>query len=549
MLLSSIRVSSQRLPARNVIAVVQKRNAVNYGSAAVGSTSTDVTSSLLDAFGSIGSIGGGIGGICMVSALTFVGMRYHVANPNEYLVRTGLFLKNDIDISKKALQLPFQTLTKVNLEPTTFKCIVDEAMSQERISFNMPTVFTVGPKDDIESIKKYVTLLNSCQVDDLRTKVVGIIQGEARVAAGKIALDDLFNNRETFKQTLVKEVDSELKQFGLTVYNANIEELKDMTGNEYFSFMRKRALEIAVNNAKVAVAEQGKRGVTGEKQHITETRIMVANFEKDAVVAENNNSKEMAESNSLVSIAKADMQRRVAMAENESTASAEKHRLELQQEVEQCRNKQEIERLRATEFAAASVNAEIKVRHAEGIANSTKIEAEANAYALKIKAEATAYSKKILADADSYAIAKVCQAEADGLGLLANSAGSVENLNGYLMIKNNQLTAIAEQQSLAVQGMKPNVTIWNSAPTNNDSIMSSLMCDFMKSGVPLIDGLKQTTGVDLLKGFRNSTPQPSTIPSTISPTIPSTIPPQTTSLSSPTSPKDKSEIVPQHKNK
>lgn len=502
-MLSSCRTKLRNFPIRLTV------NTLNNSLNQKRNVHTDLVSSFVDSIHlTSGQLAGGTGGLAAMSAAVFFAMRYKVAKPNQYLARTGLFLGDDIVISKQSLQLPFQSLTVVNLEPTTYKCIVDEAMSQERISFNMPTFFTIGPKDDIESVKKFAKLLNSCSPDDLKAKVIGIIQGEARVAAGKIALDDLFNNREEFKMKLVNEVDRELRQFGLTVYNANIEELKDMVGNEYFSSIRKKALEGAVNKAKVEVAEQNKFGTVGESMHTTETRQKVAEYEKNAKITENDRDKEIAESASSLAIAKADMQRRVAIAENEAKANSEKRQLELQQEVEQFRSKQEIERLRASEFTVANVKAEVCVRTAEGEADAIRIKAEGEANATRLKAEALAFSRRVQAEAlffekenEAKGIIKLREAEAEGLNKLIASAGGAENLNSYLMVRDGQLTQIAREQSEAVRGMKPNVTVWNSGSTN-DSTLSTLVNDLVKTGVPMVQGLQQTTGIDLLKGFR-----------------------------------------------
>ena len=101
----------------------------------------------------------GTTGIAAVATVGWLATRYKVAGPNEYLVRTGILI-DDIDISKQAFILPYQTFGKINMEPTTYHCTVEEAMSHERISFNMPTVFTIGPKDDPDHLKKYANLYN-----------------------------------------------------------------------------------------------------------------------------------------------------------------------------------------------------------------------------------------------------------------------------------------------------------------------------------------------------------------------------------------------------
>lgn len=283
--------------------------------------------------------------------------RYRVAAANEYLVRTGIFIE-DIDISKKAFWLPYQTLTKILLEPKTIHCVI-EAMSHERISFNMPTVFTVGPKDDKDALKIYAKLLQKSTPEDFEHKIRGIIQGETRMAAGKLPLDDLFNNRPHFKEQIVDKINLQLADFGLVIYNANIEELRDMKGNEYFVFLRKKALECAVNDAKVAVAEQTKKGNLGESRHLTETRQQLAEYEKQAKLTENDRTKDIEESGTNLDVAKWEFSRQSSVAE--AKAASEKRKLELQKEVEEYRNRQVLEQLRASQFTAANVSAEVRV--------------------------------------------------------------------------------------------------------------------------------------------------------------------------------------------
>lgn len=424
--------------------------------------------------------------------------RYKIAGPNEYLVRTGIFIP-DIDISKKAWYLPYQTLTKISLEPVTYHCVIKEAMSDERISFNMPTVFTVGPKDDLDFLKRYAKLLQQSSAEDLRSKIIGIILGETRMAAAKVSIDDLFNSRANFKEHIIKNIDDELSQFGLIVYNANIEELTDMEGNEYFVFLRKRALEGAVNDAKVAVAEKNKIGNIGEKKHVTETRQSVAEFEKIATLTENERDKEVAESRTKLDIAKADFSRQVKIAEYEANALSDKRKLELQKEVEEYRIKQETEKLRASEFTVANVKAEVSIRTAEGVASALKIQAAAEAEATRLRAEALFIQKQN----EAKGILELRKAEAEGLHKLIESAGGVENLNSYLMIRDNVLEHIASTQAKSVQDMKPSITIWKTDSSNNDSgNLSNIVADLVKTGVPLVDGIKKTSGIDLLKGFR-----------------------------------------------
>jgi flotillin len=58
-------------------------------------------------------------------------------------------------------------------------------------------------------------------------------------------------------------VQSELDQFGLCIYNANVKELQDTPGSEYFTTLSQKALEGALNQARVDVAHARMQASTG----------------------------------------------------------------------------------------------------------------------------------------------------------------------------------------------------------------------------------------------------------------------------------------------
>jgi Uncharacterized protein conserved in bacteria len=441
-------------------------------------------------------------------ATYWVSTLYKVALPNEYLVKTGLFI-DDISISKKCFQLPFQTLSPIDMTPLTIHCVIEDAMSSERISFKMPTVFTVGPANNVESLKNYARLLQGTTKEDLKTKIMGIIRGEARMAAGKLPLDDLFNNKENFKHHVSDKINTVLADFGLYVYNANLEDFKDLEGNEYFLYLKKRALEGAVNSAKVAVAEQNKIGNIGERKHLTETRQGLAEYEKQAKLTENERDKDIAESDTQLKIAKAEFEKLTSIANFESQAASEKRQLELQREVEEFRNKQNVEKLRASELSVASVQAETKIKDAEGYAQSVQLKAAGDASAIKLKAEAEAEAIKLKALAQyievenqAKGILELRKAEAKGLSDLISAAGSIESLSHYLMVRDNVPVNIAVEQAKGLQNLKPSINYWFTGNKNSNDNVSTTIQDIAQTTLPLLDSVKKQYGIDFLKGFK-----------------------------------------------
>ena len=100
---------------------------------------------------------------------------------------------------------------------------------------------------------------------------------------------------------------TELEQFGMVIYNANVKQLQDSPGSgkhttlcrrrttswmisfsyfcslEYFSYLRQKVHEGACNQAKIDVATAKMKGDIGERERYGETKQEIARI--DAVTA------------------------------------------------------------------------------------------------------------------------------------------------------------------------------------------------------------------------------------------------------------------------
>ncbi len=52
--------------------------------------------------------------------------------------------------------------------------------------------------------------------------VKGIIEGETRVLVSSMTMEEIFTEREVFKRRIFRNIQGELSQFGLKIYNANV---------------------------------------------------------------------------------------------------------------------------------------------------------------------------------------------------------------------------------------------------------------------------------------------------------------------------------------
>ncbi|RHN82663.1 putative Band 7 domain, Flotillin family [Medicago truncatula] len=210
---------------------------------------------------------------------------YRVAKASEYLVLTGAGIE-DIKLAKKSWIFPGQSSTVFDLSPVNYTFEV-QAMSAEKLPFVLPAVFTIGPRvDDHESLLKYAKLISPHDKlsNHVKELVQGIIEGETRVLAASMTMEEVFKGTKEFKQEVFEKVQLELNQFGLLIYNANVKQLVDVPGHEYFSYLGQKTQMEAANQARVDVAEAEMKGEVGSKSREGQTLQNAAKIDAETKV-------------------------------------------------------------------------------------------------------------------------------------------------------------------------------------------------------------------------------------------------------------------------
>ena len=157
---------------------------------------------------------------------------------------------------------------------------------KEKMEFTFPAVFTIGPKNEEDSLIKYSRYLLDQTTEETNNLINKIIEGETRSMASNLSIEDIFSGRTKFKTDVVDFVQIQLNQYGLEIYNANIEELRDADSSNYFKSLSKKIQSEAENRAKVDVSEQNKLGDIGKKERDGETRQQLAIIEANTTIIE-----------------------------------------------------------------------------------------------------------------------------------------------------------------------------------------------------------------------------------------------------------------------
>ncbi|EAY78955.1 hypothetical protein OsI_34061 [Oryza sativa Indica Group] len=428
-----------------------------------------------------------------------MGFAYRIASASEYLAITGYGIA-DVKLAKKAWVAPGQRCTRFDISPVNYTFEV-QAMSAEKLPFILPAVFTIGPRaDDDDCLLRYAKLISphdklSHHVNEL---VKGVIEGETRVLAASMTMEEIFQGTKSFKQAVFENVQLELNQFGLIIYNANVKQLVDVAGHEYFSYLGQKTQQEAVNQAKVDVAEARMKGEVGAKERDgmtrqnaakvdAETKVYTvkrqgegakeeARVKAEVKVFENEREAEVAEANADLAMKKAGWQRQAMVAEVEAAKAVAIREAELQVEVERTNASRQTEKLKAEHLSKAVVDYEMKVQEAnwelynrQKAAEALLYEQEKQAEARRASADAAFFARRREAEAELYAKQK----EAEGLvamgdaqsaylsAMLGALGGSYAALRDYLMVSSGVYQDMARINADAIKGLEPKISVWS----------------------------------------------------------------------------------------
>ena len=407
-----------------------------------------------------------------------------------------------------------------------------QAMTKEKLQFLLPVVFTIGPdvnqrganakvkdaepepllaaadahsggpaddhahdhrREDLgDALMKYAMLLaDSGNTKDkdrvfLENIVKGIIEGETRVLVSSMTMEEIFTEREVFKRRIFRNIQSELDQFGLKIYNANVKELKDAPNSIYFESLSRKAHEGATNQARIDVADAQLRGNVGEAQRKGEQDREIAKINAETAVQKTERDIERASAEAVLATKKTELNRDVDMARIAASRRIEAQDEELKKEVEVKRAAAEMERLRASDVVKATIQRESKQQAADAKAYEIEAEAKANfekqkqqtdagTYKIKVDTDADAYKTKQGAEAWSYATVRNAEAnlqkklkEAEGMAAMADAYAKLSHAFGgpagllqYMMIEKGTYVELAKANAQAIHGLQPKISVWN----------------------------------------------------------------------------------------
>ncbi len=433
----------------------------------------------------------------------------------------------------------------LSLEPIQIDIELHDALSNENIRVNIPSVFTVAIGTDPAIMQNAAIRLLGLNTMQIKQQASDIIFGQLRQVIASMRIEDINRDREAFLHNIQTSLEPELRKVGLVLINVNLRDITDASG--YIEAIGQKAASQAIQQARGDVADQEKLG---------EVRVAEARREKDIQVANALKTREIgmreAQREQLVRVAQlekeqkvgeqtagyerdvqvkaAEREMRISVADanakaiaGEAKAQAEVVATQAQLQVKQAEAYQ-LGETRKRESEAAVQEAQNRAMAKAALAQAERVEAErraaveAPAKAEKAKmivdAEASAEKRRIEAQGEASAIFAKLEAEArgqfeilarkgEGLKQIIDAAGGAKEAFQLLMLEHLDHLALTAAQ--AISNIKfDKVVVWENGSGgsgngngNGSSATGNFLQSMSRTLPPMMQVMRDIGGVEL----------------------------------------------------
>lgn len=338
--------------------------------------------------------------LLLVSTVLFLASRYKRCPSDRILViygKVGQDQSSHCIHGGGAFVWPLiQDYSYISLTPMTISIPLQGALSLQNIRINVPSTFTVGISTDKAIMNNAAERLLRLQPREIEDMAKEIIFGQLRLTVASLTIEQINQDRESFLDSIRKNVEPELNKIGLYLINVNITDITDES--DYIESIGKKAASEAINRAKVDVAEQVKLGDIGQAQANRERAIRVAEHtaesEKGQKTAEADRRVFVQQQETIATIGEAEANRDRSIRVAENMAQAEKGQKKAEADRRVFVQQQEAEAVKGEKQAEANQRIFVKQQESLAIDGENKAMAEIAEYNAELAAkQAEAFEK------------------------------------------------------------------------------------------------------------------------------------------------------------
>lgn len=355
--------------------------------------------------------------------------------------------------------------------------------------------------------------------DAISCKAQEVLEGNMREIVGQMKLTDMVTDRKAFAEKVMENAAPDMEKLGLEIISFNIQNFSDENnvindlGIDNVEQIKKNAA-IAKSDAErdVAIQKAENKRKANEAQVEAATQIAQQNTALDIKTAELKASSEVkrAAADMSYDIHKADQQKELDVARTNAKIAQAERQVELknqeialkEKELDALVRKQADADLYAAQQKAqadlvrrqkeAEAKAYEEIQRAKAAKESMELEAEARKIAAEadlITAQKAAEGIRAKAEAEAEGIRQKGLAEAEGIDKKAEAQKKMSDASIVEMVMNT-LPQIAKEVAAPLSNIDK-ITMYGNGDT------TKLVKDIMINTNQIVDGIKETTGLDL----------------------------------------------------
>lgn len=456
-----------------------------------------------------------IGAIVILAVLLFA-TGYLKAPPDTAYIISGLGSKKRILIGKAGFRVPFfERVDKLSLGVMQVDVKTSEAVpTNEFINVSVDGVANIKISSDPQLLERASEALLGKNRQELVALVTQVLEGNMREIVGSVGLKEMVQDRQGVAKKITENVVPDMEKLGIEVVNFNIQNFKDGAGT--IENMGIDNVEQIRKNAQIAKANAQR-----------DIAIATSKAQQEANAVKVESEKKIAEQNAELAVQQAEMKVRSDAKRAEADAAYSIQHEEQRKVIEIAKTNADIAR-REKEAELADKDIAIKERELDA---QIKKQADALKYQSQQEAEAELIRRQREADARQYEAIKAAEArkaEAEALryameqeaeGIRAKGLAEAEAIEkkaeaqkkmGEASVLEMYLTALPE----VVKNAATPLAQTDKIVMYGDGNSTKLVRDVMNSTDQIMEGMKQSTGIDLaslLAGFvggRAATPVP-----------------------------------------
>ena len=427
-----------------------------------------------------------------------IAVGYMKAPPDTAYIISGLGKKR-ILIGKAGWRVPFFTrVDKLSLRVMQVDVKTSEAVpTSEFINVTVDGVANIKVSSDPELLRRAAESLLGMRREEMIFLVTQVLEGNMREIVGSVGLKEMVQDRQGVARKITENVLPDMEKLGIEVVNFNIQNFKD--GNGTIENMGIDNVEQIRKTAQIAKANAQR-----------DIAIATAKAQEEANAVRVQAEQKIAEQDTELAVQKAEMQVRADTKKAEADAAYSIQQENQRKTIEITRANADIARrekeaeIAEKEIAIKEKTLDAEVRkQADAMKYKTEKEAEAQlirrqkeAEAQKFEAVQEAEAKKAEAEALRFAMEQEAEgirakglAEAEAIEKKAEAQkkmGEASVLEMYLNalpeVVRNAASPLAQTDKIVMYG---------------DGNSSRLVRDVMNSANQILEGIKESTGIDI----------------------------------------------------